>query len=398
MKHIRIKLIPGVFTSLLLLATCFTASADVNTIQIEIISAPVVPNGIVASEPTEINILVRKDGTPAASTLDPEVFGLQIPVGGRMDVVLGGSFVPNPDFGTHFPGRNIILTTGPQNPIKPNDEDVSGGFWRVETPVANTVTVIPRGGVDDNGLAGTRAAAIGFKVIHIRPDTRNRSHSGTPFYNGAAGTIGSVEVSIYDSANVLQAAGMAEIVFPESAGRQANLSNLNTRDDNSINSNTQFQRVAKNTELHATSLPASGTFTDGGPYAPQFLLFDDFGSHDPDQYPTGSTLPDVGDASYIPFPGISNLTVENTSQNTVANLMQGDTQIGVIVMSGPAYGEDGKKNSSFHLIGGEATITQLGNGTLLFVPVKVGRVAGAYTVTVQMLNGGVASNTIIVDD
>lgn len=396
MKHIRIKLISGVFTSLLLLASCFTATADVNTIQMEIISAPVVANGIVASEPTEINILVRNNGTPVASTLDPEVFGLQIPAGGRMDVVLGGSFVPNPDFEGYLPARHIILTTGPQNPIKPNNETVSGGFWRVDSPNANTVTVIPRGGAGDKGLIGTRAETIGFKVIHIRPNTRNRSHSGTPFYNGAAGTIGSVEVSIYDSENVLQAAGTAKIVFPDSVGRQANLSNLNTRDDNSINSNTQFQRVAKNTELHATSLPANGTFTDGGPYAPQFLLFDGFGSHEPDQYPTGSTLP--GDASYIPFPGISNLTVKNTSQNTVANLMQGDTQVGVIDMSGPIYDKNGKKNSSFHLIGGEATITQLGNGTLLFVPVKVGRAAGSYTVTVRMLNGVDASNTIIVDD
>lgn len=398
MKRIHIKVISEVFASLLLLASCFTASADVDTIQMEIISAPVVANGIVASEPTEINILVRNDETPAANTLDPEVFGLQIPAGGRMEIELSESFIPNPDFEGYLPARHIILTTGPQNPIKPNTEIVSGGFWRVESPNANTVTVIPRGGIGDNGLTGTRAASIGFKVIHIRPNTRNRSHSGTPFYNGPAGTVGHVDVRIYDSENALQASGTAEIIFPDSVGRQANLSNLNTRDDNSINSNTQFQRVAKNTELHATSLPASGTFTDGGPYAPQFLLFDDFGSHDPDQYPTGTTFPDVGDASYIPFPGISNLTVKNTSQNTVANLMQGDTQVGVIVMSGPAYDEDGKKNSSFHLIGGEATITQQGNGTLLFVPVKVGRAEGAYTVTVHMLNGGDASNTIIVDD
>jgi len=67
-------------------------------------------------------------------------------------------------------------------------------------------------------------------------------------------------------------------------------------------------------------------------------------------------------------------------------------------MSGPAYDEDGKKNSNFHLISGKATITQLGNGTLLFVPVKVGKAEGTYTVTVYMLGGGTATNTIIVDD
>jgi len=398
MKHINLKFISAIAVSLIFFTGSFTASADVDVIQLDIISAPVVANGITAGEPTEINILVRDDETPAENTLDPNVFGLQIPAGGRMEVELGGSFIVNPDFEGFLPARHIILTTGPQNPIKPNTETVSGGFWRVESPEANTVTVIPRGGVGDNGLTGTRAAAIGFKVIHIRPNTQNRSHTGTPFYNGPAGSVGTVQVRIYDAANDLQAAGISNIVFPQSTGRQAHLSNIDTRDDNSVNSNTQFQRVVKNTELLATSLPASGTFTDGGPYAPQFLLFDDFGSHDPDQYPTGPTLPSVGDASYIPFPGISNLTVKNTSRNTVARLLQGDTQIGVIVMSGPEFDDNGKKNSNFHIIGGHAIIKQLGNGTLLFVPVKVGKAEGAYTVTVHMFGGSSASNTIIVDD
>jgi hypothetical protein len=265
------------------------------------------------------------------------------------------------------------------------------------------VSIIPKGGSGANGLEGTRAGAIGFKVIHIRPDAgnsgnpSNRSHSGTPFYNGPAGSVGTLNIRIFDSANTLVAAGTENIIFPAEVGRQVNISNITTRDDNSINSNTNFQRVRKNTKLTEISLPASGIFSDGGPYAPQFLLFDNFGIHDPDQFPTGTTLPEKDGASFIPFPGIANLTVKNTRHKNIALLLDDDSIVGLIVMKGPSHNQHGKRNGGFRLMRGKATVTQIGNGTLLYVPVKIGKAKGTYTVTIKMLNGGNDSHTIVVE-
>ncbi len=128
------------------------------------------------------------------------------------------------------------------------------------------MSIIPKGGSGANGLEGTRAGAIGFKVIHIRPDAgnsgnpSNRSHSGTPFYNGPAGSVGTLNIRIFDSANTLVAAGTENIIFPAEVGRQVNISNITTRDDNSVNSNTNFQRVRKNTKLTEISLPRAVSF------------------------------------------------------------------------------------------------------------------------------------------
>src|SRR5210317_2124122 len=60
-----------------------------------IVSPPVVSNGTIAGEPTEvIGVLAVKDAPPNLA-MDPEYFGYQIPAGGRLEVELGGTFERN---------------------------------------------------------------------------------------------------------------------------------------------------------------------------------------------------------------------------------------------------------------------------------------------------------------
>lgn len=406
---IRMTMLSGV-----VVASSHAMAAD--RIHMEIISAPVVPNGTVAGEPTEFNILLRRQGVPSHKAMDPEVFGLQIPAGGRMDVELGGSFIPNPDFVTpYLPARNIIITTGPQNPVKPNTEEVSGGFWGVAFDQAvnpNLVTIFPRcdpAVVDmmynnycqnlkaehPGGLNGTRAGALGFKVIHIRPNDKGQKHETTPFYNGRAGSIGVVYVRIYNADNSLVAAGSDSIRFRRQVGPQAHLTNSATRDDNSVVSLTNFQHVATGTVMDGTSIPEGGSFADGVPYAPQFLLFENFGKHDRDQFPTGDVLPGPGDDSYIPFPGIDGVTVVPSHRNPrFARLVQyGTKTVGRVVLIGPR-----KRSGAAIIANNEPTIaSDTANGSRLFVPVKVGYVRGHYRVIVHMNGGGTAVNTIVVE-
>jgi hypothetical protein len=418
MKAFVSKLNRQLFMILLLSVAVTTGSHakhGVKRIHMKIVSAPVVANGTVAGEPTEFNLLLHRDGVPAHKAMDPEVFGLQIPAGGRMDVELGGSFIPNPGFSEaddtlplFKPARNIIITTGPQNPVKPNTEEVSGGFWGVSFDQAanpNLVSIFPRCGTEvacqnldadyPGGLNGTRARALGFKVIHIRPNDRGQKHETTPFYNGPAGSIGTVYVRIYNADNSLVAAGSDRIVFRRQVGTQVHLTNSATRDDNSVVSLTNFQHVASGTVMDGTSIPEGGSFADGAPYAPQFLLFENFGKHDRDQFPTGDDLPGPGDESFIPFPGIDGVTVVPSHRNPrFARLVQyGTKTVGRVVMMGPW------KRSGAVILGNDipTTASDTANGSRLFVPVKVGKVPGHYRVIVHMNGGGTAVNTIVVD-
>lgn len=370
-------------------------ASEPDTLHMHMISAPVVSNGVVASEPSEFNLLIRRDGTDLVTAMDADVKGPQIPAGGKMQVELSG-FVVNQDLGTFFKGRNVILTTGPQNPIKPNTELVSGGNWNASFDTSGinpVITITPNGGSGANGLAGTRAAALGFKVVHVRPDSRNRSHSGTPLYNGLPGRVGTIYVRVYNSSSTVVAAGSTSFRFLPRIGQQVHLSNARTRDDNSVNSNTNFQHVAINTIMDGTIIPSGGSFADGAPYAPQFMIFDDFGVHDQNQYPTGNDRPTAGDESFINFPGIDGVTVvPSTGDPGMAQLMQyGVVNVGSVVMKGPT------KDSGGEVLTNAVATTAIDNGSILYVPVKVGTVTGLYTVTVYMNGGGSASNTIVVE-
>ena len=343
-----------------------------------IISAPVVTNGLVAGEPTEINILLNAPLVDDEVAFDTENFGHQIPSGGWMDVTLSGGFIHNPVSPVKT-GASFILTTSPQNPIKPPGGCISCGNWSVTDDGFGTITVIPGGGHGYNGLEGQRAKKVGFKVIHIRPSTP-RSLATSPYINGPAGSVGTVSVTIYKSDGSIHESGYGDVVIPGSVGPQIHLTAGPVRDDNSVNSNSNFQHVAPNSVLDDTALPGSGIFGDGGPYAPMFLMF--------------AALEDQGgiNPSFIPFDGITGVTVvPDVSESWKATLEQAGLQIGTVVMAGPT--EESRGIISENLI----PTVQGGNGSVLFVPVEVGDEPGLYTVSVSLLGGGSATNTIVVD-
>lgn len=418
MKLLKKRMIGSLFLALIVsVAAISNSQADnaVKKIHMKIVSAPVVPNGILAGQPTEFNILLRRQGVPHDEAMDIDTFGLQIPAGGRMEVELGGSFIPNPDFvetnpdvPLFKPARNIILTTGPQNPVKPNTEEVSGGFWGVsydQLTKPHVVSVFPRCIADmdcqnldaahPGGLNGTRARALGFKIIHLRPNDRAPRHDTTPFYNGPVGSTGLVNVRLYGEDDVVVAAGSASIVFRRRVGPQVYLTNAATRDDNSPISLTNFQHVLPDTLMEGTSIPAGGAFADGLPYAPQFLLFERFKQSNIPSPHDRESVPMAGSESYLPFRGIEGITVVPSSRHPrVAHLLRyGTKKVGYVVMVGPK-----RKSGAMILENNVPTsASDEANGSRLFVPVRAGHIPGHYRVIVHLYGGGTAINTIVVE-
>jgi len=353
-----------------------------------IVSAPVVTNGLVAGEPTEFNILLDAKKVTDSTAFDPDNFGHQIPSGGWMEIELSGTYMRNHlADGSPVPlfnNRSVILTTGPQNPIKANNTGgVDEGNWNLETDASNHNLIIirPAGGHGKNGLEGTRASEIGFKVIHVRPDSKNRTDSGTPFYNGPAGTVGSIAVRIYKHSGKLVEQGYADVVFAASVGRQVHISNEGIRTRGAppeVVELIDFQHVAAGTMLSNSTRPAGSSFSDGVPYAPRFIMFESL---------------DTTGKSYIPQPGIANIGYSvDASRPWLATLEENGNPVGTIIMTGPIASSRGEIQAS-------STLTTVGgNGSFFNVPVKVGSEEGLYTVTVSFSSGGSATITIVVDD
>jgi len=355
----------------------------------DIVSAPVVTNGLVAGEPTEFNILLNAPGEDNDVALDPENFSHQIPAGGRMEVELGGTYVRNRDSsGTLVvdpivANRNIILTIAPQNPIVATaGTGVQHGNWSVTDDGDRLITISPNGGTGANGLENDRANIVGFKVIHVRPNARS-GFGPAPFLNGPAGTVGTVDVRIIDAQGKLVESGSVNVKFEASVGRQVHITNagLTTGGQGSpttttaeLVESTNFQRVAPNTSM--TNTAKTNPFSAGAPYAPRFLLFE--------------ALEDQPD-SFIPQVGIENVTYTvNSRKPSTATLTENGTTIGTIEMKGPK-----KSNGTILVSPGLTTIG--GNGSVLNVPVQVGSKPGLYTVQVELLFGGEAKTTIVVE-
>ncbi|WP_132974294.1 hypothetical protein [Thiogranum longum] len=88
-----------------------------------IVAPPVVGNGTIAGEPTEIIAVLNAPGALDSQALNPVNFGHQIPAGGRMEVEIGGTFQRNGvDNTKEFVPVNsnafFVLVTGlPQMPV-----------------------------------------------------------------------------------------------------------------------------------------------------------------------------------------------------------------------------------------------------------------------------------------
>ena len=368
-----------------------------NNIVAGIISAPVVMNGTVANEPTEFNLIFNAQGKGLKHALDPRLFGFQIPAGGRMEVELSDEFIRNTRVNPATnavepvpikPNANIILTTGPQNPIIfAGGTTVARGNWSVSDNGENLITLTPNGGSGANGLENARANEIGMKVIHVRPNPRTKDN--TPFINGDVGETGKIMVRIYGADGRLKHSGYGKVKFKAKVGRQAHNTNegLRTRPGGSPLVETieliDFQRVAPNTAL--TNDTQYSPFSAGYPYAPRFLLFEEL-----DQSVRGLFTP----ASYIAQPGIENVTYEvNSHKPWKAKLIQvtetGRHKIGKIEIKGHGHGT---------ILPSPGLTTIGGNGSYLTVPVRVGDEDGEYKVTVSLSHGGSATTTIIVEE
>jgi hypothetical protein len=371
-----------------------------------VVPPPVVANGIIAGEPTEIIVLLNVPEAPEGLAADPNFFGHQIPAGGRLEIELGGTFERNGvDNGDAFVPVNsnafAILVTGlPQGPITmPAGDGVQHGNYTIVDDGNKIISYVPNGGSGDNGLEQARANEIGVKVVHIRPRP-NTNVGPAPFTNGAPGTEGTVAIRIFNSENEIVEQGHGSVMFPAAGGRVVGPTNIGLATGGQgspatvtteLVESVTFQHVAKRTVLENTVRPAGGSFSDGAPYAPRFVLFE-----------KQAMQPD----SFIPFKGIAGVgyivdqddpneadVVEDSNGNGVAD--EGDTKIGKIEMDGP------KKSNGTILPSPGLTTSGDGvtgpNGSIFNVPVQVGNKKGVYTVTVSLDDGNRATTTLIVE-
>jgi hypothetical protein len=368
-----------------------------------IVSPPVVSNGTIAGEPTEVIGVLAVDDVPPNLAMDPENFGYQIPAGGRLEVELGGTFARNGvDNGKVFraisSNANFVLVTGlPQAPITaPAGAGVQHGNYTISDDGNKIITVTPNSGKGRNGLEQKRAKKIGVKVVHIRPRP-GTDESTSPFTNGPAGTIGTMDVRIYNRKGKLIESGSASVTFPASGGQVVGPTNvgLATGGQGSPATTTtelvesvNFQHVEPGTELVNTVKGAS--FSDGAPYAPRFLLFDKL-ANQPDSFIPQKGLADIG---YIQTPDPTHVhMVQDTNLNGIPDA--GDTIIGHTTISGPAGSNPEILPSDVLTTSGDGVTGP--NGSIYNVPVRIGDKEGIYTITVILEEGNASITTIVAE-
>jgi len=376
---------------------------DNKNIVIAVVSPPVVANGTIAGGPTEIITVLNAPGVDNNLAADPNNFGHSIPAGGRMEVVLGGSFERNgvdndKPFVPIGSNANFVLVTGlPQMPITaPAGSGVQHGNYSIVDDGDKMITVIPNG---KDGLENARAEEIGFKIVHVRP--RPNTNAGpSPFTNGPAGSIGTVEISILNKKGKVVEQGSGSVIFPPSLGRRIGPTNvgLATGGQGSPNTTTAelvesvtFQHVVPGTSLVNTVKGA--TFSDGAPYAPRFLMFEEQAKQ-PDAFIPMKGIANVGYVVNPDKPWLATV-IEDSNGNGIPD--PDDNKIGAIKLKGPEEDAAGSiLNSSALTTSGDGITGP--NGSVLNVPVQLGDEDGVYTVTVSLDNGNAAVTTIVADD
>ena len=369
-----------------------------------IVSPPVVANGTIAGEPTEIiGVLAVEDVHPSLA-MDPENEGFQIPAGGRMEVELGGTFERNGVDNTKAfrlinSNANFVLVTGlPQAPITaPAGAGVQHGNYTITDDGDKIITVTPNGGRGKNGIEGKRAKKIGIKVVHIRPRP-NTDESTSAFTNGPAGTIGTMAVRIYKANGKIDEKGSASVTFPASGGQVVGATNVGMATGGQGSPNTvtaelvesvNFQHVAPGTLL--TNTVKGTTFSDGAPYAPRFLMFDKL-ANQPDSFIPQKGLAGVG---YIPSADPTHVhMVQDTNGNGLPDA--GDTIVGHTTISGAAGSNPEILPSDALTTSGDGVTGP--NGSVYSVPVRIGSVEGVYRITAILEDGNAAVTTIIADN
>ncbi len=370
-----------------------------------VVAPPVVSNGQIAGEPTELIAVLNAPGAPDNLAADPNNFGHQIPAGGRMEVEVGGSIERNgvdndKAFVPVTSNAFFVLVTGlPQMPITAAAGDgVQHGNYRIVDDGNKMITVIPNGGSGANGLEQARANQIGFKVVHIRP--RPNTNAGpAPFTNGPEGSKGTLKIRIFDAAGKLMEKGKGKIYFPAAVGRVVGATNagLATGAQGSpatvtaeLVESVTFQHIAPETVLSNTV--RSGSFSAGAPYAPRFLLFEERAGQ-PDSFIPFKGIAAVGYVVDAEKPWKADLVVDSNG-NGVAD--EDDEEIGDIEIQGPSKQSRGTLMANSSLTSSGDGVSGP-NGSILNVPVQVGGQSGVYTVAVSLEDGNRATTILVVE-
>lgn len=381
---------------------------DDENIVVAVVSAPVDANGIMAGEPSGLNIFLSARGTDAVHFGDPRHFGHQIPAGGWMEIELGGTFERNgldndAEFVEMDGNSYLIMLAGlPQNPIvAAAGEGAQHGNYTVSDDGTHTIIVTPNGGEGANGVEGSRANEVGIKTLHILPKLGSATGPAA-FTNGPADTEGTVAVRIYDADGELVESGHGSVTFPASPGRQVAGVNFGfgtpgnpfmpdtVEPENITGSN--YQVVAPGTQMVNTQRGES--FAAGAPYALRFMIFE-AQELQPDSFGPFMGIPGVGlvvdeeDASTA-------WLVQDSNEDGV--LDDTDESIGSVSITGP----DGVPAGSILSPEGWPLTTsgdgvEGANGSFLNVPVQVGDMLGYYEVTVSLDGGGSATLFVVVD-
>ncbi len=370
-----------------------------------VLAPPVVANGTIAGEPTEVIAFLNAPGSPPNLAADPGNFGHQIPAGGWMEVELAGNFERNGvDNDKPFVAINsnafFVLVTGlPQMPITAAAGDgVQHGNYSIVDDGNRLITIVPNGGSGANGLEQARASEIGFKIVHVRP--RPNTNAGpSPFTNGREGTKGIIKVRIFAADGKLLEKGKGEVYFPEAVGRVVGPTNIGLATGRQgspatvtaeLVESVHFQHVAPGTVL--TNTVRTGSFSDGAPYAPRFVLFEEQ-SAQPDSFIPFKGIAEVGYVIDEDKPWKADLVVDSNG-NGMAD--EDDEEIGEIKMSGPSKYSRGTLLTNTGLTTSGDGVSGP-NGSILNVPVQVGTETGVYTVAVSLEDGNRAVTTLIVE-
>jgi len=362
------------------------AAPGVEVIEAELRSAPVVSNGLTAGAPSEYNLVLRRPDVAPELALDPQVSGLTIPPGGRLEIEHLSGFARASQ--AIAANANVILTTGPQNPIVATaGAGPQHGDWALEDDGALTLAIIPRGAA---GLSGERARAIGVKVVHVRPNPRSGAGPAV-FTNGSLGTTLAVAVRLRDAEGRVIAEGRAEALVSAPDRPMVFVSNVRLqtraqgRPDTVANlvESVDFQRVSPGARLDGVAPQSANP-------APTFVLF-----------APASAQPDP----FTPQRGLDRVGVRIDADDPHHGLLVQDNGDGVLTEADPVVGRvdiAGPQGARPRLLP-HPTLTQAGDGTRapngaqLLVPVQLGRIPGDYILTIVLDGGNRAQITAIVE-
>jgi hypothetical protein len=192
------------------LSLTFSGAVRADGIVSTIVNAPLSATGTVQNARVGINVYLQRLEAPGIEFMDPEVVGLGIPKGGRLEVELAEGF--ERDWAIGLSQAAIMLVTGAPQQGLPGK---AVGYQVEEGDNENTFVFTPTGemGLPADKLMSPAPGAKkdpiaqrGIKVIHI-------GFMQSAFHN--RGRTGTVEVRVVDAAGEVVERGSGKIDFLE---------------------------------------------------------------------------------------------------------------------------------------------------------------------------------------